>query len=367
MDNPKPLRMLEKQPKINPKLSHLVLSLSRLAPPVNRSATAKEKSIKAQRAFDESRKIKTHGAAAVIEDQHRTGTIVELWYKAVKTHSKIVEEHGAFSGELLRAMLEIAEESEERVRQQHRKPAHGGNPPDEEAKAKPDSNDTSHTSASTDPTDDDDEDDEDDEEYDYSYDEDDGAIGIDDGGLNDSMEGYHRPTNSYDTVALPTLPPQLPTNAIFRTASRRMPPLLADWAECIFCVDRAAHDVTYFDVATGGFLGRIQLSEVARVTLSATEAKRSSMRNLKGGGFGAFLTGSTNQLQADEGEGAAGGVNGDVENQGAPSTDVISPLSNGAMSLKSSGSMKSRMGRYKLLSTMILLKQGAIMHVKFSR
>ncbi|GMI45119.1 hypothetical protein TrCOL_g10301 [Triparma columacea] len=338
----------------------------RVSNDTDRFATARDKSIKAQREFEESRSIKSYGAAAVIQDQHKTGTIVELWYKAVKTHANIVEVHGAFSGELLRAMLEIAEEKKpnEKPSVKPTENTEGRRAGEEAREGREESNDTSHNTSSTEHTADDSSDndeDDDDDDYDYSY--------SDDGVCNDGnspTSGRHRPTNSTETLALPTLPPSLPSNAIFHTASRRMPPLLTEWEECVFVVDREERDVAYFDVVTENFLGRIQICEVARVTLTATETKRTSMLQMGGGGFGAFLTGSNHGGNADvtrgQNSGEEGGFVGDVENP----TELISPLSaDGAVSLKSSASLRSRMGRYKTLTTMILLKQGNIMHVKF--
>lgn len=315
-----------------------------------RAATKHAKSLEAQRAFDESRSVKNYGAAAAIQDQHKVGTIVELWYKAVKTHAKIVKDHGAFSGELLRAMLEVAEEKEKQSQVEYQAQDDAVTGGGDVKGGDPNSNNTSRTSNETEG------------DYDEEY-EDDEYADVDP--HNDSMEGFHRATNSYETVALPTLPVPLPSNAIFRTASRRMPPLLVDWQEVIFCIDREKHDVAYFDLSTESFLGRIQLSEVARITLSATEVKqRASI--LAGGGFGSFLQGGSNESNAAAG--AAGGNDADAEDAKdlENPTDLISPLSNGAVSLKSSGSLFSRAGRRRVLTTMILLKQGSIMHVKFA-
>ena len=260
--------------------------MDRVSNDTDRFATARDKSIKAQREFEESRSIKSYGAAAVIQDQHKTGTIVELWYKAVKTHSNIVEVHGAFSGELLRAMLEIAEEKKpnEKTSVKPTENTEGRRAGEEAREGREEFNDTSHNTSSTEHTADDssnDDEDDDDDDYDYSY--------SDDGVCNDGnspTSGRHRPTNSTETLALPTLPPSLPSNAIFHTASRRMPPLLTEWEECVFVVDREERDVAYFDVVTENFLGRIQICEVARVTLTATETKRTSMLQMGGGDSG---------------------------------------------------------------------------------
>ena len=66
----------------------------------------------AQNAFNEERRVARVEVPSLILQQHRVGTIVELWAEALKTHGSVVEEHGAFSGELLRKMLEVVEEGE---------------------------------------------------------------------------------------------------------------------------------------------------------------------------------------------------------------------------------------------------------------
>lgn len=305
-----------------------------------RMVTKHKKSLEAQRKFDESRSVKGLNASAVIQDQHKIGTIAELWYKAVKTHVKVVEDHGAFSGELLRAMLEVAEEKEKDKRREGR---YTGAPEEvrDGVEGESNSNDTSRTTTDTDG---------------------DGAEegeeeGYDDDSVGDrgDMEGFHKPTNSFETIGLPSLPSSRSSNIIFRSAFRRMPPLLVDWQNVIFCVDREHHDITYFDVATESFLGRIQLAEVTRVTLSATETKsRASV--LAVGGLASLLPGGNNSGE---------GNNQNVQEPDLENPDIVSPLSHGAVSLKSSGSLRSRAGKHKVLTAMILLRQGQIMHVKF--
>jgi len=166
------------------------------------------KSLLAQEKFETSRRMSSiDHPQALIKSQHKVGTIVELWYAAMKDHPDIVHERGAFSGELLMAMLEIPEDpiSQRNI--------------DESGETAVDSEE---------------------EEVDVTR-----------------RNSVHKSKLSIESFGSLELPPPSTSTTIFENASRRMPPLLVDWEDINIAVDRERNDIRYFSIVDNKFLGRI--------------------------------------------------------------------------------------------------------------
>ena len=179
------------------------------------------KSFAAQEKFEAGRRIGEAEAAHLIEEQHKIGTIVELWYAAVKNHADVVDAHGPFSGHLLRAMLEIPEQG-------HRGTSR--------------TDDSNETAKST-------------------PDEDDATA-------NTRRAGRTERPSSYESFEDITFPDGSGNIMLFDNAWRKMPPLLTEWENIVIAVDRDHYVLRYFSIQDHEFLGRIKLDDVAKVTLS---------------------------------------------------------------------------------------------------
>ena len=200
------------------------------------------KSLLAQEEFEAGRRVGEAEAAHVIEEQvraeyfrniksllltrqsqHKIGTIVELWYAAVKNHADVVDAHGPFSGDLLRAMLEIPEAGLGGTRSSRT------NVSDETAKSSPDEDETAAITRR--------------------------------GGRNERSSSYE----SIEDIAFPGDSLDV---SLFDNAWRKMPPLLTEWENIVIIVDRERYVMKYFSAQGNEFLGRIKLEDVSKVTLS---------------------------------------------------------------------------------------------------
>ncbi|GMH79263.1 hypothetical protein TrLO_g14979 [Triparma laevis f. longispina] len=176
------------------------------------------KSLLAQEKFETSRRMSSiDHPQALIKSQHKVGTIVELWYAAMKDHPDIVHEQGAFSGELLMAMLEIPEDpiSQRNI-------------------------DVSGETAV----------DSEEEEGDVTR-----------------RNSVHKSKLSIESFGSLELPPPSTSTTIFENASRRMPPLLVDWEDINIAVDRERNDIRYFSIVDNKFLGRIAFEDITKITI----------------------------------------------------------------------------------------------------
>ena len=275
------------------------------------------KSHAAQVKFEASRKIGEAEAAHVIENQHKVGTIVELWHTAVKNYADVVEAHGPFSGELLRAMLEIPEEGGRR--------GGGARPNRRMAAAVPDGSDEDTEKTTPDS-----------ENKEYTTKQEAG-VGM---ARQDIALSRFKRSSSFESIDHLALPEESETVMLFDSAWRKMPPLLTEWESVIIAVDAGRYSMKYFNAEDNEFLGRVNLDDVSKVTLSTLVIAGGDKRKMS------YLESAKKNL-------------------GFAGEGPTSPASTSALSPRASRGRNSAVDKMAL-EVMLLLNDGQILHVMFS-